>query len=151
AWSYELLPEHERRLFRALAVFSGGWTLEAAEALWSRTETACLDVFDAVESLLDKNLVQRSQPGDAESRFVMLDTLREFALERLVEAGNTGLMRNAHAMLFTELAELAAPELRRAQDRTWLNGLEQEVGNFRAALSWLLDIASAETGPEAVG
>jgi tetratricopeptide (TPR) repeat protein len=81
----------------------------------------------------------------------MLDTLREFALERLDEAGDTALTRNAHAMLFTELAELAAPELRRAQDRAWLNRLEQEVGNFRAALSWLLDIASAETGPEAVG
>jgi predicted ATPase len=127
AWSYDLLDERERELFARLAVFAGGWTLEVAEAV------SDADV-DTLGSLLDKNLLRRE-----EARYAMLETIREFALERLDEAADADEIRRRHAEHFLAFALEAAPELARRDQRRFLDLLQGDHDNLRAALSWLLD------------
>jgi predicted ATPase/class 3 adenylate cyclase len=128
AWSYELLSPHEQRLFRALSVFAGGWTLEAAE------EVAEADL-DSLQSLIEKSLL-RFTPSDAGSRYWMLETIREYASERLEASGETEELRRRHAEHFVALAEEAHPNLP-LDPREWVERLEHEHDNFRAALDWL--------------
>src|SRR5207237_4442920 len=96
-WSYELLTEAEQRLFRRLAVFIGGWTLEAAEAVCDAPQDLGIDLLDGVESLVDKSLARRIDGRGAEPRFAMLETIREYALERLADAGEKPSSQRAHA------------------------------------------------------
>jgi non-specific serine/threonine protein kinase len=100
AWSHELLSERDRSVFRRLSVFPGDWTLDAAEAVCAEP-----DVLDAVESLLDKSMVRRAAAGEADARFTMLMSLREFAAERLIEHGEDAAMRDRHAELFAAQAQ----------------------------------------------
>ena len=124
-WSYDLLTPDERRLFARLAVFRGGWTVEAAEAV---TDAG----LDAVESLVDKSLVRR---GD--ERLSMLETIREYAVERLDASGDAEALRQRHAEHFLALAKVAEPAVLGARPKEWLDRLERDHDNLRAALEWL--------------
>ena len=145
AWSYDLLSDAERTLFRRLSVFVGGCTLEAAEAICGDPGDRGIDVLDGLGSLLDKSLLGRREQRDRVPRFVLLETLREFALERLEAAGEAPPSRRTHADFFLALAEAAEPRLRSAEQALWREVLETEQDNLRAALrSCLEDPEGAE-------
>jgi predicted ATPase/class 3 adenylate cyclase len=146
AWSYDLLKPEERRLFRRLAVFAGGCTLEAAEAICAAPAGAVplgLDVLEGLSRLVDHSLVQQREE-DGEARFGMLQVIREYARERLEasseqvnEAGSEGeALRRAHAAYYLAMAERAEPELIGPEQGAWLRRLEDELDNLRAALGW---------------
>ncbi|HWE63745.1 MAG TPA: tetratricopeptide repeat protein [Chloroflexota bacterium] len=142
-WDYALLTAEEQMLFRRLAVFgTGGGTLEAIEAICD--PDGALDAFGAVASLVDKSLLRPAR-GD-EPRVGMLETLREYAGERLDAAAETARLRQAHAAYFLALAETAEPRLRGAEQAEWLKRLEDEHDNLRAALQWSLQPGEAEIG-----
>jgi predicted ATPase/class 3 adenylate cyclase len=135
-WSYELLDEGEKLLFSRLGVFSGGATLEAIEAVCDAREDLPTDVFDSVSSLLDQSLLRQEEGAGDEVRFVMLETIHEFANAKLEGSGEAEAVRRAHAEYFLDLAEVAESMLWGAEDAAWLDRLEREHGNMRAALSW---------------
>ncbi len=136
AWSHDLLAPEEQVLFRRLAVFAGGFTLEAAEAVVPAAGDSGIDVLEGVASLVDKSLVRRTErPGD-EPRFGMLETVREYARDRLAESGEQTAVQGRHLGWCLALAEAAEPELRSAGQGTWLGRLETEHDNVRAALTW---------------
>src|SRR5215207_3171099 len=144
AWSYALLAAPERRLFRRLAVFAGGWTLEAAEPVSGGDEEA--HTLEGLEALARASLVQAVAQPDGESRFSMLETLREFGLEQLREENDQGLAtEQAHASFYLSLAEQAFVELVGAHQQTWLARLDAEDANIRAALGWSCDHGSPES------
>lgn len=149
-WSYDLLEAHERTVFRRLAVFVGGCTLDAAESV-CETEG---DTVMAVESLAAKSLLQAVPTGLRETRLVMLETIREFGLEQLAWNGETQELRRKHAAYFLALAERAEPELWGPKAGGWLDRLEAEHDNFRAVLEWGLargDEASGEVALRLAG
>src|SRR6266852_4875421 len=141
AWSYDLLDQAEKILFRRLAVFVGGCTLEAAEAVCHPDRDLEGDVLDAVERLVDKSLLRQEAQADGEPRLLMLETIREYALERLAASGETEATRRRHADYYLALAEQAEPLLAGEQQVPWLNRLEQEHENLRAALTWVFQEA----------
>ncbi|HEX2739398.1 MAG TPA: tetratricopeptide repeat protein [Rubrobacter sp.] len=143
-WSYELLDEGEKTLFARLAVFAGGSTLEAIEAVCDARGDLPVDALEAVSSLLDKSLLRQEEGLEAEPRFEMLETIHEFALEKLEESNEAETIRRAHAEYFLSLAERAEPKLWGPEDAAWLDRLEQEHDNMRAALSWALEHEEAE-------
>src|SRR5215204_2591358 len=143
-WSYELLDEGERILFARLAVFSGGSTLEAMEAVCDPQGDLPVDTFEGVSSLLDKSLLRREEGQGGEPRFVMLETIHEYASERLEEQRVAESIKRAHAEYSLALAEEAEPGLWGPEDAAWLDRLEQEHDNMRAALSWSLEYEEAE-------
>jgi predicted ATPase/class 3 adenylate cyclase len=137
-WSEDLLEPAERTLFRRLAVFVGGWTLEAAEAVCAAPEGVPplgLDVLEGLERLVDHSLVQ---PVDVEgaARFRLLYVVREYALEHLEVGGEVEALQGTHAAYYLGLAELAEPELHGRAQVVWLDRLEMDHDNFRAALTW---------------
>jgi len=136
-WSHELLNEPEQKLFRRFCVFTGGCTMEGAEAVCNTGRDLGIDLFDGLSSLVDKNLIQRMDLPDAEPRFTMLETIREYARERLVECDEEGATRRAHAAYCLVLAEEGNPELSAAERRLWLARCDLEIDNFRSALDWL--------------
>mgnify|MGYP001220311543 CR=1 FL=1 len=136
-WSYDLLGERERTLFARLAVFAGGCTLEAAEAICNAGRELGPDVLDGMASLVEHSLVQ--QIGEAVPRLRMLETIREYAAERLAESGAADDVGRRHAAYFLELAEEAEPELEGPDQEVWLDRLDAERDNLRAALAWLLE------------
>jgi predicted ATPase/DNA-binding CsgD family transcriptional regulator len=146
AWSYDLLEEAEKTLFRRLAVFVGGCTLEAAEALCNAHADLEIDVLEAVTGLVDKSLLRQETQIDGEPRVLLLETIREFALERLETSGEAEAVRRRHATFFLQLAEVAEPKLRSAEQATWRKRLEVEQDNLRAALRWTLESQEAEMG-----
>jgi predicted ATPase/class 3 adenylate cyclase len=137
-WSYGLLDEGEKILFGRLAVFSGGATLEAIEAVCDARGDLPTDVFDGASSLLDNSLLRQEEGAGGEPRFVMLETIHEFANVKLEGSGEAEAVRHAHAEYFLALAEEAEPMLWGAEDAAWLDRLEQEHNNMRAALSWAI-------------
>lgn len=157
AWSYDLLKEEEKRLFERLAVFVGGFTYEAAEAVvqsssvqpnfdssssekeYNEARALNIDVLDLLTSLIDKSLLVSKEQADGEMRFRMLEVVREYALDRLEAAGETEAMRRSHAAYFLRLGEEAEPHLQAAQSAEWLNRLEEEHDNLRDALRWSLE------------
>ncbi len=143
-WSYDLLSEEEQRLFRRLAVFVGGCTLEAVEALYDVLKNGMTSVLDGVASLLDKSLLQHMEQRQGELRLMMLETLREYGLEALVANEEMEATRQAHAYYYLALAEEAEPGLDGPQDAVWLERLEREYNNLRAALQWSLEQAGNE-------
>jgi predicted ATPase/class 3 adenylate cyclase len=150
AWSEQLLDEPERRLFRRLAVFRGGWTLGAAEAVPQAVGELGIDVLEGLASLADKSLIRAHPEGD-ETRFVMLETIREYGLERLDAEGERDATGRSHATHFAGLAREARPHVEGGDVVTWLDRLDRETGNLRVALEWLLDhdIAGAQAmGPD---
>ncbi|HEY9230648.1 MAG TPA: NB-ARC domain-containing protein, partial [Blastocatellia bacterium] len=147
AWSYELLSEDEKRLFRRLAVFAGGCTLEAIEAVCDSTNDLRVDVLSGVASLVDKSLVRQSEQGDGnETPFRMLETIREYGLECLASAGEIDTLRQQHAAFYVALAEEAEPELKGSWQVAWLERLEREHRNLRAALQWARESGNLEAG-----
>ncbi len=178
AWSYGLLDADEQRLFRRLAVFAGGFTLEAAEDVSrgvgesgsradarasslaaSRHPDCSTLVLEGISSLVDKSLVHQVAapsvaPGTGESseaRFTMLETIREFALDELARSSEEEAARRAHADHFLALAERAEPELRGAGQAAWIAQLEAELPNLRVVLDWSLAGGDVETGLRLAG
>src|ERR671912_238861 len=143
-WSYELLDEGEKLLFARLGVFSGGATLEAIEAVCDAEGDLPTDVFDGASSLLDKSLLRQEEGAGGEPRFVMLETIHEFANAMLEGSGEAEAMRRAHASYFLALSEEADPALKGAEDAAWLDRLEQEQDNMRTALSWAIEHEEGE-------
>ena len=139
AWSYDLLTPQEQLLFRRLSVFAGGWPLEATEAMASvGGEVLPQDAVETLSRLIDQNLIQTRQTSDdAELRYVMLGTIREFAAERLAAGDEERLVRERHASWITDLAIEASRGLFGADEIQWLNRLDLEHDNIRAALAWL--------------
>src|SRR5829696_7604166 len=143
-WSHALLDEGEQLLFARLAVFSGGRTLEAIEAICDAEGDLPVDAFEGVSSLLDKSLLRQEEGPNGEPRFVMLETIHEFAREKLQESSEAEEIKRVHAQYFLTLAEEAPPELRGPDQLEWLERLEAEHDNMRAALSWALERNEAE-------
>jgi predicted ATPase/class 3 adenylate cyclase/DNA-binding CsgD family transcriptional regulator len=143
-WSRALLDEGEQMLFGRLAVFSGGRTLEAIEAICDTKGDLPVDAFEGVSSLLDKSLLRQEGGPGGEPRFVMLETVHEFAREKLEESGEEEAIRRAHADYYLGLAEAAEPRLTTADEEVWLGRLEAEHDNLRAVLSWSLENGQAE-------
>jgi predicted ATPase len=133
-WSYDLLGAEERLLFGRLSGFAGGCTLEAAEEVCDPGEDLTEDVLDLLASLMDKSLLNRAETEDGEGRFWMLETVKEYALERLEAAGEEEKIRRAHAAHYLALAEEARPELKGSRQTEWFDRLESEHDNHRAAL-----------------
>jgi predicted ATPase/class 3 adenylate cyclase len=143
AWSYDLLSPDDCRLFRALGVFVGGWTLEAAEIV--ANPTGNLDVLGGLSSLVEMSLV-RLDESDAASRYRMLETIREYALDQLAASAEEPLFRESHAAFYLTLAEEAEPELTRANQTEWLDRLATDAPNITAALDWFLQQQRIEEG-----
>src|SRR5918993_70569 len=150
-WSYGLLDEGEKMLFARLGVFSGGATLEAMEAVCDAEGDLPTDVFDGASSLLDKSLLRQEEGAGGEPRFVMLETIHEFANVKLEGSGEAEAVRRAHAEYFLALAEEAEPMLWGAEDAAWLDRLEPEHDNVRAALAWAIERGEAELGLRLAG
>ena len=150
-WSYNLLSDNEQKLFRGLSVFVGGCTLEAVEALFSPDAELKIDVSDGLGSLIDKSLVSIREGVGREPRFTMLEMIGEYAFERLKESTETQVVQERHARYFLRLAEEAEPELRGPQQMAWLDRLEMEHDNMRAALRWALENKAGEIGLCLVG
>ena len=145
AWSYDLLAPAEQALLRRLAVCVGGWRLSAAEPVCQAAGALELDLLEGLASLLDKSLLYQ-EPGRAgEPRFGMLSVLREFGLEQLEVAGERAATRAAHAAYFLALAQEAEPQLLGADQNVWLDRLEADHDNLRAALGWAFEQAG-QTG-----
>ncbi|HME31934.1 MAG TPA: protein kinase [Terriglobales bacterium] len=143
-WSYGLLNSSEQTLFRRLSVFSGGCTLEGVEAVCDTKGDLGLDVLDGMASLVDKSLAQQVEQVDKETRFIMLSTIREYALERLAESKDEAATRRAHAAYYLVLAEEGADEI--AAHPEWLDRFEVEHENLRLAIDHLIKIGEAEWG-----
>ena len=138
-WSYDLLTENERLLLQRLSVFAGGWTLEAAEEVCTGDGIESFDVLDLLSQLVNKSLVvviEQSQSG--ETRYRMLETIRQYAREKLLEVGGSEVIRDKHLAYFVKLVKQAEPELYRANQLKWLNRLDDELDNFRMAWEWAL-------------
>jgi predicted ATPase len=147
AWSYDLLTAEEQALFRRLAIFVGGFTLEAAEAVAGAFGMSGNATLDGVAALVAMSLLRQEAGPDADyPRYVMLETVREFGLEQLAASGEEDAARRAHAAYFVALAEQADPSIWGDSDHLlWLDRLEIDFANFRAALTWL---DSSDSGAE---
>jgi tetratricopeptide (TPR) repeat protein len=145
-WSYDLLTVSEQRLFRRLAIFAGGCTLEAAEAVCNVLEDLEVEVLDAVTSLVDKSLLMQTGPADEEARFTMLETLREYGQERLRQTGEWDMAREAHAAYCLVLAEEGLRVTAPAEQDAWLERCDAEDDNFRVALEYLATAGNTEWG-----
>jgi predicted ATPase/DNA-binding XRE family transcriptional regulator len=143
AWSHDLLPAAEQELFRRLSVFVGGFGLSAAE------EVGGASAFEGLSTLLENSLIRpNALPPDgdgSEPRFAMLETIRAYGLERLEESGEGEEIRERHADYFVALAERATPQLEGGGQVEWLERLEREHDNLRAALAWLLEHGRPES------
>jgi len=133
-WSYDLLDEPEQAAFRKLSVFVGGWTFEAAEALLG------LDVLDLLARLVDKSLVVPSETNqEGQTRYYLLETIRQYGRDKLLESGESTVVRDHHLDIYLQLALKAEPLLEGPDMLAWLDRLVLEQDNFRAALEWGLD------------
>jgi predicted ATPase/DNA-binding SARP family transcriptional activator len=149
-WSYELLGEEERRLFRRLSVFAGGWTLAAAEVVAAGNGLEESAIIELLSQLVDKSLVRIELTGEA-LRYGFLEPVRQYAREKLGQSGEAESVRRRHAVFFLALAEEAEPELRRREQVAWLRRLDDEHDNLRAVLTWSLDREDAELGLRLAG
>ena len=137
AWSYDLLTCEEQSVFCRLSVFAGGCTLDAIEAVVGPEGTP--NVLGSITALVDNSLLRQEEGPDGESRFRMLETVREFALERLDESGEEGTIRERHARWCLALAEAAEPDLMAGRNqRSWAKRLDADLPNLRAAVAWFL-------------
>jgi len=146
AWSHDLLDPAEQRLFRRLAVFAGGCTLEAAEAVCTAKDDLGMDVLEGMEAMVDRSLLARIERATGEPRFAMLETIREYALEQLAGSDDETATRRAHAAYCIVLAEEHVSESEGSEAGEWLDRFETEHDNFRAALDDLIGHGNAEWG-----
>ena len=142
-WSFSLLRPSEQRLFSHLAVFSGGFSLEAAEALCSSDPELANGVLDGIASLIDKSLLNQEEEEIREPRYRMLDTIREYALAQLQATGELDQAQRCLAEHLVVVAERAEPELTGPEQASWLDGLEREHDNIRGALQWCSESGAA--------
>ncbi|TAH52462.1 MAG: adenylate/guanylate cyclase domain-containing protein [Chloroflexota bacterium] len=153
-WSYGLLSERERVLFRRLTVFVGGWTFEAAEAVCAGEGLDVLDILELMSHLVDKSLVT-TEAREEETRYRMLETIREYALEKLNEAGEDEIVRDRHLQFFLKIANNSEHHLRGSDPIEWLEQVEAEYDNLRAVMDWCqkspLRVASALQFVSALG
>jgi predicted ATPase/DNA-binding SARP family transcriptional activator/DNA-binding CsgD family transcriptional regulator len=143
-WGHDLLSEPEQKLLRRLSVFAGGWTLESAEAVGWGNDIEQGETLDLLSGLVEKSLVVSEPTEDGGVRYRLLEPVRQYALEKLEESKNVESVRRRHAEYFLALAEEAEPELWGPEDKAWLERLEAEHDNLRAALSWTLERREAE-------
>jgi len=134
-WSYDLLSEQEQAVLRRLSVFAGGWTVEAAEAVCEGDGVGVSDIFDLVTQLVDKSLVI-AETQHREARYRLLETVREYAGDRLTESRETAAVRSRHRAWYLQFAEQAEPKLRGPEQRAWGERLDAEHDNLRVALAW---------------
>ena len=134
AWSYELLDEAEKKLFRSLSVFVGGFTFESAEVICDSE-----DIFEGISSLVDKSLVQKREQANGEPRFYMLMTIKEFGLEQLALESEENFIRSQHLLYFLSLAEEHCANLRGTKAAVSVDILEDEHNNLRLALDFALE------------
>jgi predicted ATPase len=146
AWSYDLLMPWEQALLRLLAVFAGGCALEAAEAVCGSAEVGVPEVLTGLAALVEASLVVAAAGGDGEPRYRLLETIREYALEHLEASGEVETTRRRHAAHFLALAEEAGLRLGGAEQRAWLDRLDRELANLRAALAWAGTAGEVELG-----
>ena len=137
-WSYDLLSENERLLLGRLSVFAGGWTLEAAEEVCAGNEIESFDVLDLLSQLVNKSLVVVEKSKSGETRYRMLETIRQYAREKLAETREGESIRDKHLAYFVKFAEQAEPELYRSNQVFWFHKLDDEIDNLRLALEWSL-------------
>ncbi len=147
-WSYDLLNEQEKYLFMQIAIFSGGCTLEAIEAVCLPSEESTQELFDIIGSLLDKSLLRKQEQEEAREdfRFEMLGTIREYALEQLERTTTVDRLRLRHRDYYLQLAEQVAPLLISGEQKHWLAHLSEEHENMQAALKWCLEHHDGEVG-----
>ncbi len=143
-WSYDLLDVNECMLFARLGVFVGGWTLEAAETICTTDSHRAGDLLNTLQALVDKHLVQLAEGPHRDVRFMLLETIHEYVLERLELSGEAEALRRRHADYYLALVEQAEQEWRGPQQIAWWNRLETEHDNLRAALAWALDRGPAD-------
>jgi len=146
-WSYDLLTPEEQTLFARLSAFAGGWTLAAADSICAPQEGGSVfpeDVLDLLTCLIDKSLVVYVAGEESGGRYRLLETVRTYAAERLAERGEAETMRRRHRDFFLAFVEAAESKLEGAEQSEWLERLEAEHGNLRAALEWSL--LEADTG-----
>ena len=139
-WSYDLLSEMERRLLCRLSVFAGGWTLEAAENVGSGEGIEKDEILDLLSRLVDKSLVNVEEDATGNRRYRFLETVRQYGQVRLLRSGEAERLRELHLTFFFEFARRAEPELQRPDQMRWLNRLQLEHDNLRAALDWCLAV-----------
>ena len=136
-WSYDLLTDDERQLFHRLSVFVGGWTLEAAELMFQPDDSGGSDVLDVLTRLVDKSMVVAEGSARGVERYRFLETLRQYAQERLAESGEIDAMRDRHFEFYLGLVKTAHVQLATPRQRDgWLHRLDADVDNLRAALTW---------------
>jgi predicted ATPase/class 3 adenylate cyclase len=148
-WSHDLLNEEEKALFARLSVFAGGRTLEAIEEICD--PEGDLDALEGIESLVEKSLLRQEEGSGGAPRFVMLETVHEYAREKLQESGEAEEVKKHHAEYFLALAEEGESGMRGPEAATWLERLEAEHDNLRAALSWALEQEEGELGLRLAG
>jgi len=139
AWSYDLLSASEHRLLRRLSVFAGGCTLEAAAAICGEPDSDEVEILDALDSLVEHSLVLSDENAHGGRRYRMLETIREYALARLEETADAEISQQRHRDYFLTMAEEAEPHLQQADQKEWLDRLDAEHDNIRAALKWSVD------------
>jgi predicted ATPase/class 3 adenylate cyclase len=146
-WSYALLSEPERKVFQRLSSFSGGCTLEAAEAICAGKGVHSAEVLDLLSQLVEKSLVVVDQPIEGDTRYRLIETIRRYAGEKSLESGEADDTRDRHLGYFIEWTEMALPHLTRPDQFVWINRMEAEHDNIRAALEWSQIVAGgAEAG-----
>jgi predicted ATPase/DNA-binding CsgD family transcriptional regulator len=157
-WSYDLLNDAEQALFRRLGVFVGGFNLEAAEWVmgdraWSTddatpspiTHYPSLDVLDGITALIEHSLLRQNPASEGEPRYQMLETVREYALDRLAASGERDIMQHRHGAFFVAFAGASEPELIGPDQATWFGQLDREKDNLRAALHWAVNHDEIDT------
>jgi non-specific serine/threonine protein kinase len=143
-WSYDLLTDDEQTLFRRLAVFVGGFTLEAAEEIVGARGSQDVAVLNGIASLVGKSLIQMIEGPGGEPRYQMLETIREFGLEQLAHRGDGDELGRRHARYFADRAECLGPAVEGLDQRSALEPLDVDMANFHAAITWVIDHAERE-------
>ena len=151
AWSYDLLGDLERSLFRRLSAFEGGCSLDAAKAVCCEDTDPSRSVIGDIETLIDQHLVQQHDGPDGEPRFTMLETIREYARERLEASGEGAIVRDRHAAWYLAFVEAAEPKLRGPQQVVWLERLRIDHDNVRGTLRYAVETHGAEIGLRLAG
>ncbi len=149
-WSYDLLSDSERALLQRLSVFAGGWTMEAAEMICAGEGIGSFDILDLLSQLVNKSLVIPDSDLGIEGRYHLLETIRQYGRERLMEAGGGENIRDRHLSYYLKFTEQIEPELRGSNQVEALDRLEREVDNIRAALEWAFE-ADSEAGLRMAG
>jgi predicted ATPase/DNA-binding SARP family transcriptional activator len=144
-WSYDLLSEQERLLFRRLAVFMGGWTLEASEEVCAEDSIESTDILDLLAQLISKSLVWVDISDSGETRYRRLETIRQFGREKLFETAEATPLQDRHLAYFMDLAEQADKEIHGPNQIEWMDRLEKEIDNFRSALGWCMSEQNTES------